>query len=1217
MTTDLRSYVPRLVLDWPTGDVHRQVEGTLLFVDLSGFTRLSERLSKRGHVGAEELTGVLDLVFGDLLTVAGSYGGSMLKYGGDALLLFFWHDGHAERGAAAALALQAAIGRVGRVTTDAGAVRLRMSAGAHTGTFDFYLVGRLHRELVVAGAATTCTVAMEAAAEPGQVLVSDALRSRLPGATLAPGGPRGGHLLRRWSADPVGFTPIPEVGADVFVPAALVRHLSAGGHEPEHRQAAVAFVGFTGTDHLSSPDVARHLDTVITTAQEVCEEHEVAFLSTDVAADGGKLILVAGAPRAIEDPEDRLLRTVQAVVRAGSALQARAGVHRGAVFAGDIGPPFRRTYTVIGDAVNTAARVLSRAEPGQVLATPEVLARTATVFAAVPLAPFAAKGKAKPLHASAVGEPTRRRRRIDSREVPFVGRRNEIQQLLDAVMAAERGTGRAFDLVGEPGVGKSRLLSELLRRTAGVEWISVDAEPYDALVPWLQARRLIGPRLGLRLDGSAEQRAHDLRIRVSLAAPHLEPLIPLIGLAFGLELESTEESRALAAASGPSALNTGPAAERLAGARADLFAATIGGPAVIVVDDAQWADPASRRVEAAIAARAANHPWVFVSARRAEGDALPGATPIVVEPLAGADAETLVRAAVNDMLLPQEAADLVDRSGGIPLYALELAAAVREGADDIPDRLESLIAARVDRLAPTDRATLRALAVIGTTFTVPFAERVIPSASTSWPRLSAFVDVSEGRGRFRQPLFRDVAYNGLPFRRRRQLHCDVADLLLATAKPGQEPVESLALHYGRAGDPERAYTYAISAGESGEERYAFLSAARFYADAAEHAARAGRPREIVGARLHDQGRMLIQAGDLRAAESALTAARRHVRRSAERARLCLLQAEVRTRTGRFDAALRWYRRGLTECATIDDPIDAAHERARLQLGEAVVCVEKGRWARAIRVAEQAVANFPPDDESGRGYAFNVLHQAHTGAGTIPPLPYAEMALEIFERLDNQRLAARVLNSLGVAAHKRGEFDRAVELYGRSRAAFIVAGEVLPAAAVANNLAEILVDEGRYAEAGPAFEDALAVAKAAGHRAYVCVILGNLGHLAALEGRFADADELLAEAMAGLDDMGAVAAADDVRARRAERLLLEGRYEEAAAAAAAHEPKVAAPHRPLLLRVRGEAEAGMGDISAARATLRRAFEATRTSSARRDEHLILDALRRLGDAPTDE
>ena len=107
--------------------------------------------------------------------------------------------------------------------------------------------------------------------------------------------------------------------------------------------------------------------------QRVAHEHQVAFFETDIAPNGGKIMLMAGAPRSTGNDEERMLRAMRAVMAADSPLPLRIGVNRGRIFVGDFGPPYRRTYSVKGDAVNLAARLMARAEPGQILATGEVL----------------------------------------------------------------------------------------------------------------------------------------------------------------------------------------------------------------------------------------------------------------------------------------------------------------------------------------------------------------------------------------------------------------------------------------------------------------------------------------------------------------------------------------------------------------------------------------------------------------------------------------------------------------------------------------------------------------------------------------------------------------------------------------------------------------------------------------------------------------------------
>src|SRR5207237_1113079 len=140
----LQPFVPRLAVDWvrtTPASSWREVPGTLTFVDISGFTAMTERLARKGKVGAEEMNDVLNAIFTELLSVAYRDGAGLVKWGGDAVLLLYEGPDHAARACRAAMLMQRTIRSVGHVRTSAGNARLRMSVGIHSGTFNFSLVG--------------------------------------------------------------------------------------------------------------------------------------------------------------------------------------------------------------------------------------------------------------------------------------------------------------------------------------------------------------------------------------------------------------------------------------------------------------------------------------------------------------------------------------------------------------------------------------------------------------------------------------------------------------------------------------------------------------------------------------------------------------------------------------------------------------------------------------------------------------------------------------------------------------------------------------------------------------------------------------------------------------------------------------------------------------------------------------------------------------------
>ncbi|MFZ0014643.1 MAG: adenylate/guanylate cyclase domain-containing protein, partial [Acidimicrobiia bacterium] len=256
-TGGLHPYVPRIASDWDVeapDSLWRSVDGSLVFVDISGFTNLSERLAQRGRIGAEELTGVLNRVFGRMLDIVFDRGGSLLKFGGDALLLLFETEDHVLQACAATVEMRAALREASKERTTVGRIDLKMSSGIHTGPIDFFLVGDSHRELIVTGPTASTTTEMEATADANEIMISDSVRDLVP-AEFVGKGKGNGWLLRKQRINLPTVGPIlrdssHEPDLTTCVPLALREFLEADLGDSEHRIATIGFVKFKGIDSL-------------------------------------------------------------------------------------------------------------------------------------------------------------------------------------------------------------------------------------------------------------------------------------------------------------------------------------------------------------------------------------------------------------------------------------------------------------------------------------------------------------------------------------------------------------------------------------------------------------------------------------------------------------------------------------------------------------------------------------------------------------------------------------------------------------------------------------------------------------------------------------------------------------------------------------------------------------------------------------------------------
>jgi class 3 adenylate cyclase/tetratricopeptide (TPR) repeat protein len=1224
--TSLKSHVPRVLLRrlaTAPDELVKTLDGTIVFADISGFTRLSERLARQGREGAEQLVDTINSCFSALLADAYANGGSLLKFGGDALLLWFEDDDHAVRGCASAVSMRSTLRRIGRIDTGAGSVVLRMSVGVHSGAYETFLVGGSHREFLLAGPAASTAVAMEGEASAGQILLSADTARLLPRSCLgSPCGP--GVLLARSPSRqaPTGYVEPLTLPEDVVVEClstSLRAHVRGGPVAPEHRTATATFIQFGTLDarieERGSGAAAGELDELVRVVQDAADRYEVCFLGSDVAADGGKLLLSAGAPRALGDDEERMLLALRQVVEAKPSLPIRIGVNRGHVFTGEVGPPYRRTYAVMGDAVNLAARLMAKAPWGTIYTTPGVLARSKTNFDRIAVEPFMVKGKSRPVDACQVGPPLRAAPpgSAQGRRVPLIGRDEELAVLRGVIESAAQGRGGLVEITADTGTGASRLLAEAHKLAEGIDFVHTSCEPYTRSVPYMAWRDVFRQVLGLGREDGDEVVVDRLRADLEASYPDLLPWLPLLAIAAGAELAPTREVEELSADFRTAKLHE---------VVLRFLGAALGRPTLVQVEHAHVMDEASASLLQSLAGALESSMWSLLVTRHDVEDgfvAAEGSARRLELPPLSRDATLAIAESTSEALvLPPHVVELaVERAEGNPEFLLDLLAAAAGGSEFLPDSIEAAASTRIDALDPGDRALVRRAALLGLSFHPRRLRHVLgpettPPGEATWKRLSGvFAKNPDGQIRFKRPALCEVAYDGLPFRLRRQLHAEVArSLEQDLGRDVDADPAVLSLHFSRAGDHGRAWKYAVMGAERATARFANSDAARLYRLAIDAGRAAGAAAPELASAWEALGEALRQAGERDAAARAFTSARRLVTGDpVAEARLFYRQGQVAERSTRMAAAVRSVQSGLRILENIGGP-EAGTWRARLIADLAGIRQRQGRTTDAERLCRQAIKEAKAIGElRAEARACYSLDHTLVQAGRAAEATYSQRALEIYRQLGDPEQESAVLNNLGMFAYFRGCWDEAVDWYRQQGACSERSGNPANAAYTGCNVGEILSDQGHFEDAMVHLERARRVWSSTGDVQGVAFATLLLGRLAVRTERYADGLEMLAEAEDKLRRFQLDGYAEFAASLLVEAEALGGNPARALSAA---ELRLGPSDQqsPLLLRARGFAYARLGNVDDARRELEASVLAARERASDYDVAAGLDGLEEL-------
>lgn len=1111
---------------------HGQLQGALhactVFVDLSGFTRLTEQLLEKGTEGAEELSIALNHIFQPTVALVYKQGGFIPYFAGDsftAIFPLFPEDEPADLYRRVVTALQRTLQRFA-VTGDDGSIlsdyNIGIKIGISAGEVAWGIVGNRRKAYYFRGAPIDGCSQAQLLAGSLEVVCDEAFlrfaaAEKLPAIPLSQGFYRLDLLSVKLPAKTGNAVarklpkPDKEILAD-FLPLEVL----ASGSVGEFRSVVSVFISFSGVENHEA------LNHFATAVLEQTLNFGAYFKEIDFGDKGGVLFCLFGAPVAFENNIERALEFIAAVqddlynLSALTGARYRCGITAGIAFAGVIGSPERCQYAAVGARVNLAARLMAQADWNEVIVDENVQKNRNFKFLQRGEGQYKGFGKAIPTYLLTGRNLSGR----TSYSGEYIGRQAELRRLLAAAEPLRTGqfAGIAY-VFGEAGIGKSRISYEFrrsLRDSMMVSWLTCQSDqilrkPFNPFIYFLKNYFDQSPdnsrdRNRELFESNLIELSHDLANSAHPEADAIRREIirtqSVLAAMVGISYPSTLWDQLDARGRYQNALS----------AMANLFVAeAILQPAVIELEDAHWYDDMSREFLNQFIRRAPAYPLLFLVSSRYEDDGSQNLlfreqitreiqAPVVEIDLNYLQSEDLKAFAEARLGGPVQA-DLFDlllrMTQGNPFYAEQMIEYFQEmnllenkngllklkNEDiQISDSVKQIMMARIDRLSGLVKETVKAAAVIGREFELPVLSAVM-AKQEEFMRRNGNLDLvlkeqiqtaerwqiwnamNELRYIFRHSLLREAAYDMQLRARLRELHQQIAEAIEKLYPNSEERFVDLAFHYEQAENIKSTNKYLEKAARYAQRNFQNRQALQFY-------------QKLI----HN----LIEQD----------------KKNKKIVKFQLRKGAIHELVGQWEESEQEYQSALDRAKNMNDWYLIG--RGNRRLGQLLML--RGNYPDAKKHLDVAVTCFElAHDQVGIAKTYGNLGNFYFRQGGYDAAKsWFAKAIEINRSIHRDAENAAIVANLGLIFMNQGHYDEGVRWLEEQLAISEHAEDKQGLTILYTNLGIIYLEKGSLDSALLCLEKGLALAEELGNKLFTTICIGSIGSVWEKKGDYARA-----------------------------------------------------------------------------------------------------------------